>query len=39
MDVSNVPWETIVRSFGKVKDTAHHFNETLNLIIEKHALL
>ena len=39
MDVSNVRWETIVRSFETVEDTVHHFTETLNLIIEKHAPL
>ena len=38
-DVSNVSWETIVRSFGTVEDTVHHFSEILNLIIEKHAPL
>ena len=39
MDVTNVPWETIVRSFETVEDTVHLFTETLNLIIEKHAPL
>ena len=39
MDVTNVPWGTIVRSFETVEDTVHLFTETLNLIIEKHAPL
>ena len=39
MDVTNVPWETIVRSFETVEETVHLFTETLNLIIEKHAPL
>ena len=39
MDVTNVPWETIVRSFQTVEETVHLFTETLNLIIEKHAPL
>ena len=38
-DVSNIPWETIVRSFETVDDTVHQFTEMLNLIIDKHASL
>ena len=38
-DVTNVTWETIVRSYEIVEKVVFHFTETLNLVIEKHAPL
>ena len=39
LDVINIPWETIVRSYETVEEVVYHFTETLNLVIEKHAPL
>ena len=39
LDVINVTWETIVRSYETVEEIVYHFTETLNLVIEKHAPL
>ena len=39
LDVINVTWETIVRSYETVEEVVYHFTETLNLVIVKHAPL
>ena len=39
LDVIDMPWGTIVRSYETVEEVVYHFTEIFSMVIEKHAPL